>query len=434
MNSIKIEKGAIESLKKVIRLHEKMDEFLQSNDKEPSWDGDIFLYSCNDLKVENILYKISTQVKGKNKEELLNRKRITYPVEYKYLRNYFNDNGVCYFVIIISNDGERTTIFYNALTPIKLQELLKKSEQKKPDQTKSIVLNRLEGNDKDKLYNDLLQFGYDSKEQGARELIRKSISIDDINKIDDMRVTTFVSDDKEVIEKVASGEACLFGHLLDVDIWLPFGCETQKKMKFEPCLRWNGTFREYEIPCVTIPDKDCALRVKKYKKRIDEIVQIVTRVKKVVGDYYAKKNMKLEMLKEQDNKKGYMPTPFEIAEAFGIRCVFKEIDGMCSYFNRISLTIYISDKYSSDNDITEFLCALELGHFFLHNSLSLTKENNVTYKYVIREAMKEYEANIFAISLLPRIMVGEQWEIYSPEMLNRRVRVKVFRNGILKKD
>lgn len=37
MNSIKIEKGAIEALKRIIRLHDKMDEYLNSDDKEPSY-------------------------------------------------------------------------------------------------------------------------------------------------------------------------------------------------------------------------------------------------------------------------------------------------------------------------------------------------------------------------------------------------------------
>lgn len=99
-----------------------------------------------------------------------------------------------------------------------------------------------------KLYNILLQFAHDSKEQGARELVRKAISIDDIKKIDDIRVTTFVSNDKEVIEKVASGEACLFGHLTDADIWIPFSYETQKKMELTAYMKRDETFGVDGIP------------------------------------------------------------------------------------------------------------------------------------------------------------------------------------------
>ena len=68
MNSIKIEKGAIDTLRRIIRLHDKMNEFLNSNDKEPSWDGNIVIYKNSELKAEDIEYTIQTQVKGKNDE------------------------------------------------------------------------------------------------------------------------------------------------------------------------------------------------------------------------------------------------------------------------------------------------------------------------------------------------------------------------------
>lgn len=230
MNPIKIEKGAIIELKNAIRLHEKMDEFISENDKEPSWDGDIYLYSDNDLKVEHIKYRIPTQVKGKNDEKLLKRNSITYPVEYRNLRNYRNDGGVCYFVIIISNDGRKSSIFYNTLTPIKLEAYLKGTDKKKPEQTKSIPLLRLKNNDKDELHKILLQFGFDCKEQGAGELVRKAISLKDMEKIDSIRTTTFASTEQEAIKYVRSGEACLYGHLAEADIWVPFAYEIQKSM------------------------------------------------------------------------------------------------------------------------------------------------------------------------------------------------------------
>ena len=107
-----------------------MDEYINDNDKEPSWDGYIYLYNTDSLKAEDIRYKIPVQIKGKNKEELLKRKSFTYPVKYKHLRNYNRHDGVFYFVIIISNDGNDKEIFYNALTPIKLQKELKGTESK----------------------------------------------------------------------------------------------------------------------------------------------------------------------------------------------------------------------------------------------------------------------------------------------------------------
>ena len=130
MNSVKIEKRSISELKSWIAEHDLLDEYINDNDKEPSWDGYIMVYTDEDLKAEHIKYKIPVQVKGKCKNELINRKMITYPVEYRHLQNYYFDGGVVYFVIAISEDAKRKTIFANALTPVKLKELLKSAEKK----------------------------------------------------------------------------------------------------------------------------------------------------------------------------------------------------------------------------------------------------------------------------------------------------------------
>ena len=71
MNSIKIEMGAVLALKNVIQLNDLMKEYINDNDKEPSWDGFIYLYKSDDMKAENIKYRIPVQVKGKNQEDLL---------------------------------------------------------------------------------------------------------------------------------------------------------------------------------------------------------------------------------------------------------------------------------------------------------------------------------------------------------------------------
>lgn len=242
MNSIKIEKGAVEALKRVIRLHDKMDELLKEGDKGPSWDGDICLYTNSDLKAEHIQYTIPTQIKGKNDNRLLNKKSITFPVEYRHLRNYFRDGGVCYFVIAVSDDGEKASIFYNALTPIKLQAILKGSEKKQPEQTKNIPLLRLEKNDKDILYKLLLQFGHDSGEQGSGELVRKSISASDLKNVDSIRMTAYASDQNEILGNMQIGEVCLFGHLANSDIWVPFSYETQTNMEIAQKVKRNESF------------------------------------------------------------------------------------------------------------------------------------------------------------------------------------------------
>lgn len=244
MNSIKIEMGAVLALKNVIQLNDLMKEYINDNDKEPSWDGFIYLYKSDDMKAENIKYRIPVQVKGKNQENLLKKQRISYPVEYKHLRNYYKDGGAFYVVVAISDDKRKTTIFYNALTTVKLNALLKNSEKKKPDQTKNVVLERLKNDDDKLLFKVLSQFGLDREQQGSGEgeIIEKVINIDVINKVDSIRVTSYLTtNEEEILKMVSSGELCLYGYRSDVDMWFPFDLEQQKDMRLKKVLQIDKT-------------------------------------------------------------------------------------------------------------------------------------------------------------------------------------------------
>lgn len=242
MNSVKIEKISINKLKEIIGYHSLMNDFINDNDKEPSWDGFIYLYNSNDLKAENIKYRVPVQVKGKNAPNLLKKQWISYETELKHLRNYYSDGGVFYIVVVISDDGRQSVIFYNALTTAKLNALLKGTENKKPDQHKSITLQRLQKNDEKILYKNLFQFGFDKEKQGSGngEIINKAINIDVIDKVDSIRVTSYIaSDELEVLKKISTGELCLYGHRSDIDMWLPFDYEHQQGMVLKKVVQMN---------------------------------------------------------------------------------------------------------------------------------------------------------------------------------------------------
>lgn len=242
MNSIKIEKGAILALKDMIFLHNNMDDFINNNDKEPSWDGSIYLYTNEDLKVENIKYRIPVQVKGKNNEELLEKGltkgEIYYPVEYKNLKKYFEDGGIIYFVIVISDDGVKKAIFYNALTTIKLKRILKELVNKrkvlKEDSTKNITLQLIK--DKNELFQVLDRFGYNKEQQGSGngEIIKNAITIKDIDKLKNIRLRIYSNESLfDINNKISTGEICLYGEVSDLNIWLPFELKEQKNFNLK---------------------------------------------------------------------------------------------------------------------------------------------------------------------------------------------------------
>ncbi len=109
----------ISSLSKTDRLN----CYINSGEKEPAWDGPVYIHEDSKHTKKNIK-KVDTQVKGK----IISgnpKPRIKYSVKIDDLNAYLHNNGAIYFVVHISKSGEAEQIYYNALTPFKISELLK---------------------------------------------------------------------------------------------------------------------------------------------------------------------------------------------------------------------------------------------------------------------------------------------------------------------
>ena len=140
-----LEKLATSAVSDSIAMTDTMSPFVNNGDKEPVWDGHVYIYANKRKKKENIK-RVPVQVKGK-KCDKQDTDRIKYPIEVAYLKDYLDDGGVMLFVVYISEDGARKQIFYSALLPIKLRLILSNiGTQKK----KSIELRRFPDNNEDK--------------------------------------------------------------------------------------------------------------------------------------------------------------------------------------------------------------------------------------------------------------------------------------------
>lgn len=173
----------------------------------------------------------------------------------------------------------------------------------------------------------------------------------------------------------------------------------------------------------------------KYIKKIQrKVAQIINEVGDAVDKDYAKENE--ELLQAIVKVKGknikyiqYLPDSFDIARYYDIKIEYVKLEGeIPSYLKREKkkTIIFISDKYRNDSYRSKKFVAHELGHFFL-DSTSLAAFNNDFLNMILpREKMREYAANIFAVTLMPQIMAGEQWEKCSPDVLNRKVYKKLL--------
>lgn len=132
-----------------------LDQFIPDNDKEPSWDGNVYIYKDASKKKEKLEGRMPVQVKGKECNDF-SKEEISYPMQVADLRNYLHDGGAILFAVYISDNGEQTKIYYAELTPIKLRILLRDAGQ----QTSKVVKLRefpSDGNKKSTIFLNCLQ-------------------------------------------------------------------------------------------------------------------------------------------------------------------------------------------------------------------------------------------------------------------------------------
>lgn len=99
-----IETISVNAVRDSIVMSEYLDQFIPDNDKEPFWDGAVYIYKSDDHKKENFQGRVPVQVKGQECSDL-SLDEISFPVRTTDLRGYLADGGAVYFVVYIGNRG-----------------------------------------------------------------------------------------------------------------------------------------------------------------------------------------------------------------------------------------------------------------------------------------------------------------------------------------
>ena len=180
-----LENIATAAVKDSISLTDTMSSFINDGDKEPVWDGHIYIYTDKSKKKDNIK-KIPVQVKGK-KANNLRAEVINYSLGVSYLKDYLDDGGVFFFVVYVSNSGKEKQIYYAALLPIKLRIIL--SGVKEKQRTKSFELRKFP-DDNDKKTMILLNF-YENMQKQTSFRHAKLLSQEELIKWGQLESVTF---------------------------------------------------------------------------------------------------------------------------------------------------------------------------------------------------------------------------------------------------
>ncbi len=155
LNRKAIETLSVNAVRDSIMMTDLLDQYIPDNDKEPFWDGAVYIYNEKSHNKKTFKGRMPVQVKGTENNDL-SKDEITYPVNITDLKGYLADGGAIYFVVYIGNNGLSRKIYYVELTPIRIRVIL---DEAKTQQSKSIPLKAFptDSNAKTTIFMNCLQ-------------------------------------------------------------------------------------------------------------------------------------------------------------------------------------------------------------------------------------------------------------------------------------
>ena len=121
---MELEKIATNAVETSIAKTDRLTSFISRGDKEPCWDGNIYIHEGKDHTKHNIK-KVSTQVKGKAVTPAQLNETIKYRIFRDDLVAYMMNGGVMFFVVYIDKiTGDALQIYYTELLPVKIRSIM----------------------------------------------------------------------------------------------------------------------------------------------------------------------------------------------------------------------------------------------------------------------------------------------------------------------
>lgn len=179
------EKLATSAVVDSISLTDILSAFINEGDKEPSFDGSIYIHA-DARKTKEGIKKVPVQIKGTKRKKNLPKGSLKYTVSRIDLDNWLNHGGIVLFVVFIDNTGTQKSIFYCSLLPVKIQSILRTSHGKK---NVSVQLKAFPA-DNDKKVGVMLDF-YDNMQKQASFANAVLYSLEELEKKGVLEGVTF---------------------------------------------------------------------------------------------------------------------------------------------------------------------------------------------------------------------------------------------------
>lgn len=233
---VNVESVAVAAVSEILARCPRLMAELASNDKTPFTDGFIYVYSSDKQSNATAKGRVPVQIKGRTHTAKIKESASTiqYSVERVDLEFFKQDGGVLYFFVPVSPDGYKKGVFYEALTPFRINRLLDKMTP--TQKSLSIKLRRFV--DEISEVQELTAFALDSRKQANTR-----INVDDIfPQLTSLTVRsrTQIQDDRPTELKLENSDFFIEGTmaggstiLLDMDIMLYPGDYIPKPMTID---------------------------------------------------------------------------------------------------------------------------------------------------------------------------------------------------------
>lgn len=141
---MELEKLATSAVITELSKTDRLSSFINSGDKEPCWDGNIYIHEDKSRTKKNIK-KVATQVKGKAVNPNKVKRTINYPISHDDIYAYMMNGGTMFFVVYLDKKtGNPLQVYYADLLPIKIKEITKLKKTKYSVKCRKFPLDNLQ--------------------------------------------------------------------------------------------------------------------------------------------------------------------------------------------------------------------------------------------------------------------------------------------------
>ncbi len=221
MDAKSIETLAVNEFTSRLVISAHLEPFIATNDKEPFFDGNVYIYDDKSKGKKDYKGRVPVQVKGKEASvEEMGKSKVSYPVDTADLRGYLIEGGVIFVVVLVSKVSRK--IYYRELAPIFLKQIIGSLNEKQ--KSKTIELYPLPCDD-NQLASVFLNFAKNCEKQRIVNIDSRLPSIEDLQNAGVLEnITTSVTGygfGKNIDDVFLSHETYLYAKIKGTDILQP---------------------------------------------------------------------------------------------------------------------------------------------------------------------------------------------------------------------